>query len=784
MAITFKEIEAVDNGAQFFDVDLHVHSFGGSHDVKDSTMTVEAIIDEAVNRGIRILAITDHNVDTNTEKSVAYAQKYTGQILVIPGIEISTANGHLLAYFPPADAANVRNLLAKANIVGKPGDKDAHTAMSMADVIKEAEHLRGICIAAHIDRTKNGFETSAPGYPNWKKDILVSSGLYGLEFDDSANLIWYSDADEPTSNGAERKRLLAARAKAVIGRPSLAHVQGSDAHSMKEFCAGRAGKLLTRLKVNELTYEAFRTALTDPEARVRPVATIPRSIPRILGMQITAGFLDGETYHFSDNLNCFIGGRGTGKSSARQSLAYGLGISDELALHNNCPGTIIVYCEDENGIRYRYERVRGGQPVVKAKDEGDITDVPRDAFRVEYYPQGELSAVAKDPLKNPMLLQQFLDRHLLLADLLAKEQQLVSVLEQNSAQLVPLEGSIGQLPKKKETLAEINKKLAIAEQGKLKEIAAEQNQLSNERNLATALGQIRDEYKRGLTLSTFLRDYTQHEAATKPLTNDPDSNAALVKIKTAIEDVNAFLEQKEGEIKTKFDGAAKEITSALSELKQAEKQLEAKLNLKITALQQKGLSGNIAELQILFNQKSSLIQEITRINNQQAQLAQSRKQRQDYLKELGEVRVMIAQRRKDQLKSINDNLAATIQDYVVFVHYDPSGIIDEFKEFILEKMHGTYFQDETAEQFCSRITPPILADLVLKQDISGLSTAGGVDFNWARQICEKLRYYSTLHALEVMWKAPCPIITAKTNQPNQRIFRSTSYPTAKSTPSC
>jgi hypothetical protein len=201
--ITFAEIEKFDNGAQFLNADLHVHSFGGSHDVKDSTMTIEAIVDTAVKLGIRILAITDHNNDANTGKSVAYAQKYTGQILVVPGVEVTTAHGHLLVYFAPSEAANVRNLLGKINLVGKLGDADAHTAMSMADVIKEAERLGGICIAAHIDRAKSGFETLAQGYPNWKKDIILSPALYGLEFDDAAKLMWYSDNDEPTSNGAE-----------------------------------------------------------------------------------------------------------------------------------------------------------------------------------------------------------------------------------------------------------------------------------------------------------------------------------------------------------------------------------------------------------------------------------------------------------------------------------------------------------------------------------------------------------------------------------------------------
>jgi hypothetical protein len=270
---------------------------------------------------------------------------------------------------------------------------------------------------------------------------------------------------------------------------------------------------VTRFKLNELSFDAFRTALTDPDACVRAVATIPRSLPRILGIQVMGGFVDGETYHFSDNLNCFIGGRGTGKSTALHALAHGLRLNDEMEAHNNCPDTVIVYSEDPNGIRYRYERLRGSEAIVKAKDEGDILDVPADAFRVEYYRQGELAEVAKDPLRNSVLLQQFLDRHLMLTDLLASEAQLIGALEQSSAQLIPLEGSAGQLGAKKQTLTDINKKLAIAEEGKLKEIAAEQGQLANEKNLATSVGQIRDDYQVGLTPSNFIRDYSEYEQA-------------------------------------------------------------------------------------------------------------------------------------------------------------------------------------------------------------------------------------------------------------------------------
>ena len=159
-------------------------------------------------------------------------------------------------------------------------------------------------------------------------------------------------------------------------------------------------------------------------------------------MQTSGGFLDGETFHFSNNLNCFIGGRGTGKSTALQALAYSLGVRDALEEHDNCPGSVVTYCEDTNGILYRFERTRGSPPIVRAKEDQSIKDVPADAFRVEFFAQGDLAEVAKNPLKNPKLLQDFLDRHIAINDLQEQEQQLLQELTQNSAQLVCVSGTI------------------------------------------------------------------------------------------------------------------------------------------------------------------------------------------------------------------------------------------------------------------------------------------------------------------------------------------------------
>jgi len=72
MAFTFADLDRLESGARFYTADLHVHTFGGSSDVTDSTLTVEAIIDAAVAANGGLLAATDHNNDKHVLSSLAY----------------------------------------------------------------------------------------------------------------------------------------------------------------------------------------------------------------------------------------------------------------------------------------------------------------------------------------------------------------------------------------------------------------------------------------------------------------------------------------------------------------------------------------------------------------------------------------------------------------------------------------------------------------------------------------------------------------------------------------
>ena len=96
------EITGLPRGARFFRADLHIHSVGGSHDVKDSSATPERIVATAVKEGLKIIAIADHNEITGVASALTAAS--AADIFVVPAVELSTPEGHLLCYLPSHDS--------------------------------------------------------------------------------------------------------------------------------------------------------------------------------------------------------------------------------------------------------------------------------------------------------------------------------------------------------------------------------------------------------------------------------------------------------------------------------------------------------------------------------------------------------------------------------------------------------------------------------------------------------------------------------------------------------
>jgi PHP family Zn ribbon phosphoesterase len=173
--MTLPEITDLSRGARFFRADLHIHSVAGSHDVKDAAATPEAIVTTAAQEGLKIIAITDHNEIMGVAPALGAAA--AADIFVVPGVELSTSEGHLLCYLPTYES--LQRFHAQLTIVDR-GTGNSRCQNSILDCLEKLNALDGFGVLAHVD-TPGGFETEVPGSSPHKADVLCHRALLGIE---------------------------------------------------------------------------------------------------------------------------------------------------------------------------------------------------------------------------------------------------------------------------------------------------------------------------------------------------------------------------------------------------------------------------------------------------------------------------------------------------------------------------------------------------------------------------------------------------------------------------
>lgn len=97
-------------------VDLHIHSDRSP----DSSLTLDEILREALVQGLNGVAITDHNTVAALGPA-REAFRGTRGFLLVPGVEVSTSEGHLLAYGVERAPAPHRSLAESVEEVRKAG---------------------------------------------------------------------------------------------------------------------------------------------------------------------------------------------------------------------------------------------------------------------------------------------------------------------------------------------------------------------------------------------------------------------------------------------------------------------------------------------------------------------------------------------------------------------------------------------------------------------------------------------------------------------------------------
>jgi 3',5'-cyclic AMP phosphodiesterase CpdA len=191
----YQEILRQNSGAEFIKVDLHVHTPASGDaqaknkynfkfnvaDIPKSLKYAEQmagdIVDGVVQKGIRLIAVTDHNSPSNTHPEdltntwyQLLKDKAKGKELsVLPGVEISTDDLHILVILDPKEDEPTAYTTHRINFLLQDckfslkeyGDYRATGMSSLFDVLQYLEDLSTSCIAipAHIDGGKKAMLT-------------------------------------------------------------------------------------------------------------------------------------------------------------------------------------------------------------------------------------------------------------------------------------------------------------------------------------------------------------------------------------------------------------------------------------------------------------------------------------------------------------------------------------------------------------------------------------------------------------------------------------------------
>lgn len=436
---------ALHRGAVFHRCALQVNphryaeAFRGKGQPGGPTEHAREVVDKAVELGVSVLAITDHN-DVSGVPAFQAAAEDRG-VHILPGFELESTDGvHVLCIYPPATSQE-----RLERFLGEFGIRDTEGSSGLCntefvEVTATVQAQGGVSIAAHVTSDKGLLRqlTGQSRIRAWRSHDLLAIQIPGPVDD-----LPQGDRDIVRNRNPEYEREhLASENLAVAVVNAKDVVEPADLADRAATCW---------IKMSEVTVEGLRQAFLDPGSRIRlnpPEGELEQDEhAELVAIAWEGGFLDGQSIHFNPNLNVLIGGRGTGKSTVVESIRAALGldpIGEEAAqahqgvvrhvLKSGTKVSLLARAHRPAVREYRIERTIPNPPIVKDCD-GRVSNLsPEEVLpRIEVFGQHEISELTRDGSKLTRLLDRFLEPD---SSLSRRKEDLRRKLEKNRRSLL------------------------------------------------------------------------------------------------------------------------------------------------------------------------------------------------------------------------------------------------------------------------------------------------------------------------------------------------------------
>jgi hypothetical protein len=691
------------NWARFWAVDLHVHT-PASGDAKDEDFgTAADVVQKALDARLDAIAVTDHNTVAWCAE-MARAAKGAG-LVVLPGFELSTPQGHLLGIWEEGTASStIEDVLIRVGIERtRLGDLDIVAGKTMSECAAEIQVTGGVAIAAHIDTERGILTQPVQVHVN---QLLADLRISAFEF---------VRAETPARVAAK-----------LDGTRYPALLRSSDAYdsALSRHSATGIGIRRTWIKAARPDLCGLRYALEDPDLRVTlsdPATAVPH--PTIDSVSISGGFLSGTALGFSPDLNCLLGGTGAGKSLVLEALRFVLDqqvdkmlfstIRDEVDRRLEsalCEGTEVAVEISTSSDRYRVKRTyssAGSQPVVEQDVDGEWVRVGHAAsslIAVAAFSQGEILEYSRQPVGRVGLVDAKLD----LTEIDQRIGITESKLKENGANLITARSKV-------QTLTE-----QAGEAEKLKERERELSALFDG-DLVKAQGLWTAEQGAMATLTESVNAIHfetpgMPEPATPKMT--PEHDTLFTRIRAAQDDFKAAI-----------DGSEKQVTSSLANLKTVVSQVKGELDAEFQAFKQrldealeKSGETSLARLRRELETVQSNLSNAERAaqtlkNDAQPEYDRLSEERENLLSELKQARDDRRVLRRTRVDELNKKMSGFVK-----IDIPNKGDTAEFRQALNVLKVGSHLREQVLDIIADNIRPYNLVRALWSGDTSQAGT--------------------------------------------------------------
>lgn len=466
---------------------------------------------------------------------------------------------------------------------------------------------------------------------------------------------------------------------------------------------------------------------------------------RIHSITFSGGFYDGTTIELADGLNCLIGNRGTGKTTALEFVRYALDeFPDDRALRRRVEslvaqnlggGRIELAIETKDGIRYTVSRTANDPPLVCTAD-GEPTSISLasgSVFRADIYSQNQVESIASDPASQLALVDGFIAGDIaeidgLIDDVLGDLHANAGTLIECERDLARVAEQVGELPAVEEALR------------KFKAVAGESAEAINTAHASKALRECETRAFDGMlqTLRTYHDDLSGCAGRIDTLLNDHFDDALLAgpngpAIREALDVVHAsgvVIDQLLGDATAQVKAAGNTVKHAGEQLVNTHARQETAFRQLIEkhkdAEQQ---SADRAKLERKHNELTVLRKTQDALGDK---ISAERDRRAELLQRLSELRDERFALRRDRANAITEQLKPEIR-----VRVEQFGNRDAYCGLLEAAFEGRSFNRKVvARKLADAIAPSELAEIVTARREQGLIDRAGINSNQAAVVLD------------------------------------------------